>query len=216
MIKLDSIQLQQGEFVLKNLTMKVPGGAYAALMGKSGCGKTTVLEVICGLRPILAGKVYLGNRDVTHLKPAERGIGYVPQDRALFPTMKVRHQLAFSLQLRRRPLDEIADRVDELAQWLEIEHILDRMPDKLSGGESQRVALGRALASKPQLLCLDEPLSALDEALHDEMCNLLSKIHQEADITILHITHSRREAERLASQLWRFQDGHVTLESKAS
>jgi ABC-type molybdate transport system ATPase subunit len=101
-----------------------------------------------------------------------------------------------------------------LAQWLEIDHILDRMPDKLSGGESQRVALGRALASKPQLLCLDEPLSALDETLHDDMCSLLSKIHQEAAITILHVTHSRREAERLADQLWRFQDGQVTLDSK--
>lgn len=214
MIKLDAIKLKQGEFALENLTLEIPGGAYAALMGKSGCGKTTVLEIICGLRPVLAGKVYLGDRDVTHLKPAERGIGYVPQDRALFPTMKVRHQLAFSLQLRRRPVEEVAERVDELAQWLEIDHILDRMPDKLSGGESQRVALGRALASKPQLLCLDEPLSALDETLHDDMCSLLSKIHQEAAITILHVTHSRREAERLADQLWRFQDGQVTLDSK--
>lgn len=214
MIKLDAIKLKQGGFALENLTLEVPGGAYAALMGKSGCGKTTVLEIICGLRPVLAGKVYLGDRDVTHLKPAERGIGYVPQDRALFPTMKVRHQLAFSLQLRRRPVEEVAERVDELAQWLEIDHILDRMPDKLSGGESQRVALGRALASQPQLLCLDEPLSALDETLHDDMCSLLSKIHQEAAITILHVTHSRREAERLADQLWRFQDGQVTLDSK--
>lgn len=214
MIKLENIELRQGEFVLKNLSMEVPGGAYAALMGKSGCGKTTVLEVICGLRPLLAGKVFLGEKEVTHLKPAERGIGYVPQDRALFPTMKVRHQLAFSLQLRRRPLDEIADRVDELAQWLEITHILDRMPDKLSGGESQRVALGRALASKPLLLCLDEPLSALDEALHEEMCNLLEKIHAEAGINILHVTHSRREAKRLADQLWRFHEGTVTQESK--
>jgi molybdate/tungstate transport system ATP-binding protein len=214
MIKLDAIKLKQGGFALENLTLEVPGGAYAALMGKSGCGKTTVLEIICGLRPVLAGKVYLGDRDVTHLKPAERGIGYVPQDKALFPTMKVRHQLAFSLQLRRRPVEEVAERVDELAQWLEIDHILDRMPDKLSGGESQRVALGRALASKPQLLCLDEPLSALDETLHDDMCSLLSKIHQEAAITILHVTHSRREAERLADQLWRFQDGQVTLDSK--
>ena len=127
--------------------------------------------------------------------------------------MKVRHQLAFSLQLRRRPLGEIADRVDELAQWLEIEPILDRMPDKLSGGESQRVALGRALASKPQLLCLDEPLSALDEALHDEMCHLLSKIHKDSGITILHVTHSRRESERLANQLWQFQEGSVSLAS---
>ncbi|MDA7617833.1 MAG: ABC transporter ATP-binding protein [Verrucomicrobiota bacterium] len=207
MIKLENIFLQQGAFAFKDLNLEIKRGDYAALMGKSGCGKTTVLEVLCGLRPILSGRVTLGDREVTGLKPAERGVGYVPQDRALFPTMQVRHQLAFSLQLRRWSTMEIAARVNELADWLEIGHLLDRLPSGLSGGESQRVALGRALASQPQLLCLDEPLSALDEALRDEMCLLLSRIHRKTRITILHVTHSRAEADRLAGQLWCFQDG---------
>jgi molybdate/tungstate transport system ATP-binding protein len=209
MIKLENIFLQQGAFAFKDLNLEIKRGDYAALMGKSGCGKTTVLEVLCGLRPILSGRVTLGDREVTGLKPAERGVGYVPQDRALFPTMQVRHQLAFSLQLRRWSTMEIAARVNELADWLEIGHLLDRLPSGLSGGESQRVALGRALASQPQLLCLDEPLSALDEALRDEMCLLLSRIHRKTRITILHVTHSRAEADRLAGQLWCFQDGSL-------
>ena len=98
MIKLENIFLQQGAFAFKDLNLEIKRGDYAALMGKSGCGKTTVLEVLCGLRPILSGRVTLGDREVTGLKPAERGVGYVPQDRALFQTMQVRHQLAFSLQ----------------------------------------------------------------------------------------------------------------------
>lgn len=213
MIKLENIQAIQGSFQLKNLSLEIPNGSYAALMGRSGCGKTTVMEIICGIRPILSGHIHLGDSEVTRMKPAERGVGYVPQDRALFPTMTVRHQLAFSLQLRKQSLDIIANRVDELANWLEIEHLLDRMPDGLSGGEAQRVALGRALASRPQVLCLDEPLSALDEALHEEMCTLLQRIHQQTKITILHVTHSKNEAKRLANQLWHFDGGSIRKEN---
>lgn len=209
MIKLENIHATQGKFQLKELNLEIPKGTYAAMMGRSGCGKTTVMEIICGLRPISNGRIFLGNQEVTQMKPAERGVGYVPQDRALFPTLQVRHQLAFSLQLRKQPTDVIAERVDELASWLEIEHLLDRMPDGLSGGEAQRVALGRALASRPLVLCLDEPLSALDEALHEEMCSLLQQIHQQTKITILHVTHSRSEAKRLANQFWHFEAGNI-------
>ncbi len=209
MIKLQNIHISQGSFQLKNLNLDIAQGTYAAMMGRSGCGKTTIMEIICGLRPALSGKIFLGGRDVTHLKPAERGVGYVPQDRALFPTMTVRHQLAFSLQLRKQSADAIAERVDELADWLEIDHLLDRLPDGLSGGEAQRVALGRALANRPLVLCLDEPLSALDEALHEEMCTLLQRIHKETRITILHVTHSTSEAKRLATQWWHFVEGKI-------
>ena len=213
MIKLENIRVSQGSFQLEDLNLEIPESTYAALMGRSGCGKTTVMEIICGLRPILSGQIYLGNLKVTLMKPAERGVGYVPQDRALFPTMRVRHQLAFSLQLRKQPVEIISDRVKELASWLEIEHLLDRMPEGLSGGEAQRVALGRAMACRPRVLCLDEPLSALDEALHEEMCALLQRIHKETKITILHVTHSKTEARRLANQLWLFKDGSVQKET---
>jgi len=146
MIALENIALRQGSFELSDLSLELASGEYGVLMGRSGCGKTTLLEAVCGLRNIAGGRIILGGRDVTQLPPAERGVGYVPQDRALFPTMLVREQLAFALVLRALGQAEIAGRVDELAELLGITGLLDRTPDKLSGGEAQRVALGRALA----------------------------------------------------------------------
>ena len=210
MIRVESLSMHQGEFHLTNLEFTVPAGAYAVLMGRSGSGKTTILEVICGLRPIQAGRIELAERDVTRHKPAERDVGYVPQDRALFPTFKVRDQLAFSLVLRGVESKVIASRVNELASLLEIDHLLNRMPHGLSGGEAQRVALGRALASQPTVLCLDEPLSALDEAMHQEICALLARVHRETGVTVLHITHSASEAKTLGQHILRLENGQIT------
>jgi ABC-type sugar transport system ATPase subunit len=210
MIAFENISLRQGSFELRDINFELDAGDYGVLMGRSGCGKTTVLEAVCGLRKISGGRIILGGRDVTQLPPAERGVGYVPQDRALFPTMLVREQLAFALVLRALGQAEIASRVDELAELLGITALLDRMPEKLSGGEAQRVALGRALAHRPSVLCLDEPLAALDEELHGEMCRLLERVHRETGVTILHITHSPSEAKRLAGCHFRLADGKVT------
>jgi len=210
MIALDKITLRQGDFELSEVGFELDAGEYGVLMGRSGCGKTTLLEAVCGLRNIESGNIILGDRDVTALPPAERGVGYVPQDRALFPTLLVREQLAFALVLRSLGQAEIAARVEELAELLGLTDLLDRMPDKLSGGEAQRVALGRALAHRPSVLCLDEPLAALDEELHEEMCRLLERVHQETGVTILHITHSPSEAKRLAGCHFRLADGQVT------
>ena len=210
MITLENITLRQGSFELNEVNFELAAGEYGVLMGRSGCGKTTILEAVCGLRKLEGGTVHLGDKDVTELPPAERGVGYVPQDRALFPTLIVREQLAFALVLRDLPQSEIAARVDELGELLGITHLLDRAPDKLSGGEAQRVALGRALAHRPSVLCLDEPLSALDEELHEEMCQLLEHIHRETGVTILHITHSPSEARRLAGCHFRMENGKLT------
>jgi len=209
-IALKNISLRQGGFELNGVNLTLAAGEYGVLMGRSGCGKTTILEAICGLRAIDTGSIRLGDEEVTGLPPAERGVGYVPQDRALFPTMIVREQLAFALVLRKQPQPQIAERVNELAKLLGIAHLLDRVPDKLSGGEAQRVALGRALAHRPAVLCLDEPLSALDEELHEEMCCLIEHIHRETGVTILHITHSPSEAKRLAGCHFRMESGKVT------
>ena len=210
MITLENITLRQGSFELNEVNFELAAGEYGVLMGRSGCGKTTILEAVCGLRKLEGGTVRLGDKDVTELPPAERGVGYVPQDRALFPTLIVREQLAFALVLRDLPQSEIAARVDELGELLGITHLLDRAPDKLSGGEAQRVALGRALAHRPSVLCLDEPLSALDEELHEEMCQLLEHVHRETGVTILHITHSPSEARRLAGCHFRMENCKLT------
>ena len=209
MIRLENIMLRQGDFELRDIQLELAAGEYGVLMGRSGCGKTTLLEAVCGLRTVAAGRIILGDRDVTALPPAERGVGYVPQDRALFPTQPVREQLAFALVLRSLGQAEIAARVEELAGLLGLGALLDRLPDKLSGGEAQRVALGRALAHQPSVLCLDEPLSALDEELHDEMCQLLERIHCETGVTVLHITHSPSEAKRLAGCHYRLANGRI-------
>ncbi|MBO24592.1 MAG: ABC transporter ATP-binding protein [Verrucomicrobiales bacterium] len=209
MIRLENIMLRQGDFELRDIQLELAAGEYGVLMGRSGCGKTTLLEAVCGLRTVAAGRIILGDRDVTALPPAERGVGYVPQDRALFPTQPVREQLAFALVLRSLGQAEIAARVEELAELLGLGALLDRLPDKLSGGEAQRVALGRALAHRPSVLCLDEPLSALDEELHDEMCQLLERIHRETGVTVLHITHSPSEAKRLAGCHYRLANGRI-------
>src|SRR5688500_10191061 len=163
MIHLDRLCIRAGSFALDDITLTVAAGEYAVLMGKTGCGKSTLLEVIAGLKPAHAGRVVLVDRDVTALRPSERGVGYVPQDLALFPTLTVHDHLAFALVVRRRAADAIATRVEELSRLLGIGHLLPRHPQGLSGGEAQRVALGRALSFHPRVLLLDEPLSALDE-----------------------------------------------------
>lgn len=201
MIHFDDVDIRLNGFALQKVRFHVPTGTYAVLMGRTGCGKTTILEAACGLRPIAAGRVYLMDRDVTALPPGQRNLGLVPQDAALFSTMTVEEHLAFSLRVRKTDKNEIRRRVAELADWLDIAHLLHRRPWGLSGGERQRVAIGRALAATPSVLCLDEPLSALDEQTHAGMMRLLKDIHGKTGVTVLHVTHNRREARTLAELL---------------
>lgn len=209
MIRLENLSLRAGDFALEGIDLSVPTGGYAVLMGKTGCGKSTILEAVCGLKPVAAGRVFLMDRDVTQLKPAERGIGYVPQDGALFSTLTVRDHLAFALQIRGCGRAEIAERIGPLAEMLGIQHLLLRKPRGLSGGEAQRVSLGRALAFEPEVLCLDEPLSALDHDTRIEMCDLLLSVRRRVNVTVLHVTHDRNEAARLADCLFELEDGQL-------
>jgi ABC-type sugar transport system ATPase subunit len=213
-IVVDNISVRAGEFRLDNVSLRVPTGGYGVLMGRTGSGKTTVLESVIGLRSVVRGKIFLHDRDVTCLKPAVRGIGYVPQDGALFSTMTVREQMALALIVRRVSTDEIQQRVEEVADWLGITYLLHRKPRGLSGGERQRVALGRALSFRPRVLCLDEPLSALDDQTRHQMCELLDSVRRRTGVTTLHITHNIEEAEALADCLFRIENGRLEESSQ--
>jgi len=213
MISVEHLAVRAGNFELRDICLEVPDGQYAVLMGKTGSGKTTLLEALCGLKPIHHGTVRLDGREVTRLKPAERGIGYVPQDRALFRTMTVQEHLAFALTVRRAPRGEIERRVAELARLLGLEALLDRKPGGLSGGEAQRVALGRALAAQPAILCLDEPLNALDDETRLHTQEVLRNVQRNTGVTILHVTHNLDEAEQLADAILLLRDGQVQYRS---
>jgi ABC-type sugar transport system ATPase subunit len=209
MIRVENLSLAQGTFRLEGIAFDIPPGAYGVLMGPTGCGKTTILEAVCGLRRIERGRIVLPHGDVTDCRPAERNVGYVPQDGVLFPSMTVAEHLAFSLVVRRWPGPEIDKRVRELAQLLHIEHLLGRLPTGMSGGERQRIALGRALAFRPAVLCLDEPLSALDHDTREQMYGLLRDMRRQTPVTVLHVTHSPTDARRLADVVLRLRHGKV-------
>lgn len=209
MISIDNISIESGEFALSNVSLTIPAGEYGVLMGRTGSGKTTILECVLGLRRVSAGTIRIAGEDVTRLNPAIRGVGYVPQDLALFSRMTVRDHLAFALLIRRAPSKEVSVRVDELAESLGIAHLLDRTPHGLSGGEQQRVALGRALSFRPRVLCLDEPLSALDTDTRRQMCELLEQICRRERVTTLHVTHNLEEAQHLADCLFTIVDGKI-------
>lgn len=201
MIELENVAIRSGPFTLSGVNLLVPAGAYMVLMGGTGQGKTTILEAICGLRQVTSGRVLLGDIDMTRWNPGDRGVGYVPQDLALFPQMNVREHLEFALRVRRFAKATIDDRVAELAHVLGIEPLLARRVRHLSGGEAQRVALGRALSFRPRTLLLDEPLNALDEATRDRLCDLLRSIQKSTGLATLHVTHSRAEARLVADRL---------------
>ncbi len=191
MIELRDIAVRQGAFALNGVNLRVETGSHAVVMGPTGCGKTTLLEVIAGLRHPASGRVLLHGTDVTDFDPAARRVGYVPQEAAVFRTLTVRANLAFGLTIRRRDSDAI---VAALAERLKLSHLLDRRAVGLSGGEAQRVALGRALAFDPCVLLLDEPFNAADAATRADLIALLKDERERRPLTVLHVTHDRSDA----------------------
>lgn len=209
MIEVNDLSITLGNFSLNGVSFTLPSGKYGVLMGKTGTGKTTILESVCGLKQIHNGTIHLMGRDVTNLKASERGIGFVPQDGALFSSMTVSDHIAFALNIRKWKKPDIQNRVNQLAELLGITHLLKRLPDGLSGGERQRVSLGRALSFEPGILCMDEPLSALDDYTRNEICELFFSIRENHNVTILHITHRMDEAKRLADHVFLIDNGSV-------
>ena len=209
MLHVTNLTVEAGAFSLRDISLEVPSGRYAILMGATGSGKTTLLEAICGLRRVTQGRIGLDGRAVDALPARGRGIGYVPQDLALFTTMSVAENLGFALHIRHVPLATEQARVQELAELLGIRHLLERMPHALSGGEKQRVALGRALAAQPRVLLLDEPFSALDDQTREDMYALMRTVRQATQATVLHVTHSRSEAQALGDYRFVLDQGRI-------
>jgi len=200
MIRTEEILFAIGTFALQHLNIEVATGQYFALLGPPGSGKTLFLECLCGLKKIHSGKIFIDARDVTHLEPRARHIGYVPQDYALFPHLSVEQNIAFGLHARRCQRKDITARVAQIADLLGIGHLLPRRIDGLSGGERQRVALARALVLRPKVLLLDEPVCALDEVTRQDVCAQLLRIQRQLSLTTIHVSHNLEEAFSVADR----------------
>jgi len=209
MIEIKNAHKSLGEFSLRGVDLRIETGEYFVVLGPTGAGKTVLLESIAGLHRLDQGEVWIEGRDVSHLVPELRRVGYVPQDYVLFPHLSLRQNIGFSLALRHVPAADVARRVQELADLLNIAHLLDRKPRTLSGGEQQRGALARALAPEPTVLLLDEPLSALDEGTRAELSVELRRISDDLHTTVVHVCHNFDEALELADRIAIVHQGRV-------
>ncbi len=195
--------------VLKSINISIENGEFLILVGPSGCGKSTLMNSIAGLEDITEGEIRIGGEDVSGRSPKDRDIAMVFQSYALYPSMNVKDNIAFGLEMRKVPKEERDKEVDRVAKMLQIEHLLDRKPSQLSGGQRQRVAMGRALARKPKIYLFDEPLSNLDAKLRVEMRTEIKKLHQNLGTTIVYVTHDQIEAMTLADRIAVMKDGIV-------
>lgn len=215
-LDLNNLVVRYGETeVLHGVSLRIASGAFAALVGPSGCGKTTLLRAIAGLERPASGELRLGQKMLSthgiHLAPEKRNIGWVPQDSALFPHLTVAENIAFGLARSARGVRKQADseRVRELLEVIDLTNFADRMPHQLSGGQAQRVALGRALANDPLLVLLDEPFAGLDPLLRSELREEVKLILTRAQTTSLLVTHDQEEALSLADQITIMSQGNV-------
>jgi ABC-type sugar transport system ATPase subunit len=198
-----------GHVAARGVDLDIADGEFVVLVGPSGCGKSTALRMIAGLETPSAGKVIIGDRDVTELPPQERDIAMVFQSYALYPHMTVRENLAFGLRMRGVAAAVITDRVSAAAAALGLDSVLDRKPGQLSGGQRQRVALGRAIVREPKAFLFDEPLSNLDAKLRLETRAELARLHRRLAATMVYVTHDQEEALTLGSRVAVMREGQV-------
>src|SRR5512133_304645 len=193
--------------VLQDFALEVRGKQFITFLGPSGCGKSTALNIIAGLIPATAGEVWIDGERIDHLPPEKREFGMVFQNYALFPHMTVFTNIAFGLQLQRRPAPEIAERVHRMLELVQLAGFEGRYPSQLSGGQQQRIAIARALVLGPRLMLLDEPLSNLDAKLRIEMRAEIKRLHASLDLTSIYVTHDQTEALSLSDCIVVMKDG---------
>jgi multiple sugar transport system ATP-binding protein len=195
--------------VLKGIDIEVQDGEFVILVGPSGCGKSTLLNIIAGLDKATSGEIWIGGRRVDHLNPKDRDIAMVFQSYALYPTMTVRQNISFGLQMRKVPRERQHEIVQRVAKILQMDHLLERKPHQLSGGQRQRVAMGRAIARDPALFLFDEPLSNLDAKLRVEMRHEIKQLHEELQATVMYVTHDQIEAMTLGTLIAVMKEGEI-------
>lgn len=201
-VEFQNVTKSYGKFdAVKDFSLTVEAGGLHFLLGPSGCGKTTSLRMLAGLESVTSGKILFDGKDVTNQPAAERGIGMVFQNYALWPHMTVYKNIEYGLKLRKLEKSEISRRVDEVLDFTQLTRFVERLPGQLSGGQQQRVALARALAIRPNILLLDEPLSNLDAKLRLEMRENIVRIHRSTGITMVYVTHDQKEALSMGTHI---------------
>jgi len=209
MIAVKNLCVDLGDFQLQDINLMVDEGEYFIVLGPTGAGKTVLLESIAGLYPVKSGQIWLRGKVVTRLEPEKRNISIVYQDHVLFPHLSAGENILFGLKLQHRPKQELNETLDWLSHLLGIAHLMDRSPDTLSGGERQKVALARALSTKPEVLLLDEPLSALDPESREGVQKELRQLHDQLRVTTIHVTHDFEEAIALGDHIAVLGDGCI-------
>ncbi len=214
MVEFQNISIKQGVFSLNNISVKLDDDTYYCLLGKTGSGKTTLVEVLCGLRKFNSGSLFINGIDASEFKPGERDIGYVPQDLILFNQMTISDNIGFALKIRK--VDKIVrdQRIKEVSEMLGISHLLQRLPRNLSGGEKQRVAIGRAIIFQPAILLLDEPFNALDYVTKQELFKMLKSIKSKMKVTVLHVTHNIDEVKNLAEKVLTIENAKIEMQER--
>ena len=209
-VSLRSVTKKYGSVIaIENMTLDIPAGIYCCLLGPSGCGKTTALRMISGHESVTSGQVFIGDQCVNELPAAKRNTAMMFQNYALFPHKSVWQNVDFGLKMQQVPKQERRDRVAEILELVGLSHTAERKPNQLSGGQQQRIALARALVTRPQVLMLDEPLSALDENLRVRMRGELRKIQKQFGLTFIQVTHHVEEAFSLSDQIVVMNHGHI-------
>jgi len=209
MLKIENISKDLGEFKLEDVSLEIEQGEYMVILGPTGAGKTIILETVAGIYPPDSGRIELNGGEITFADPKDRNISMVYQDFMLFPHLSVFENIAFGLTLKKIPQDELEKKVSEVAEIMGISHLLHRSVTNLSGGEKQRTAISRAIVLEPDVLLLDEPLSALDGRTRERLRKELKRLHTRYKTTVLHVTHNFEEVFSLADRVAVINKGRI-------